>query len=75
MTQSQIRQMVDELAEDVRTFVFQTLDAEIWINGEEAGRVANTIERTFRQQIDRLFNFEKANKQGRKQRFGLSESR
>lgn len=31
MTRSQIRQMVDELAEAVRTFVFQALDTEIWI--------------------------------------------
>ncbi|MBI3409853.1 MAG: hypothetical protein HY040_16060 [Planctomycetes bacterium] len=46
--------MVDELAEDVRCFVFQTLDAEIWIQGEEAGQVAVTIERAFRHEVDTL---------------------
>ena len=74
MTHSQIRQIVDELAEDVRSFVFQTLDAEIWIHGAEAGRVASAIEHTFRQQIDRLFNFENQNEQGNKRRFGLRQS-
>jgi hypothetical protein len=29
MTRSQIRQMVDELAGDVRNFVFQVLDAQL----------------------------------------------
>jgi hypothetical protein len=45
MTRNHIQQMVDELAGDLRTHVFQALDAEIWINGDEAGRVASTIER------------------------------
>lgn len=62
MTHSQIRQMADELAEAVRVFVFQTLDAEIWINGDEAGCVASAIERAFRQQIDRLFKSENPKK-------------
>src|SRR5262245_28097545 len=56
MTRSQIRQMVDELAEEVRTFVFQALDAEIGIQGEEAGQIASAIERAFRQQIHALFD-------------------
>lgn len=58
MTRSQIRQMVDELAEDVRSFVFQALDAEIWIQGEEAGQVAAKIERAFRHEVDMLFTFD-----------------
>ena len=79
MTRNQIEAMVDELAEEVRTFVFQTLDAEIWINGQEAGRVASAIEHIFRQEIDRLFDFrqrqDKRTKQQRKrQRLRLSES-
>ena len=69
MTRSQIRQMVDELAEEVRTFVFQTLDAEIWINGAEAGRVATAVERAFRQQIDRLFDIQKEPGRSKKHRF------
>jgi len=36
--------------------VFQALDAEIWINGDEAGRVVGAIERAFRQELDRLFD-------------------
>jgi hypothetical protein len=48
--------MVDELAEDLRAHVFQALDAEIWINGDEAGRVASTIERAFRRELDNLFD-------------------
>ena len=72
MTRSQIRQMVDELAEEVRTFVFQSLDAEIWINGAEAGRVATAAEQTFRQQIDRLFDVRK--KLGRARKHGFRES-
>jgi hypothetical protein len=56
MTRSQIRKMVDELAEGVQTIVFQALDAEIWIQGEEAGQVAATIERAFRREIDTLFS-------------------
>ena len=47
MTRNQIQQMVDELAEDLRAHVFQALDAEIWINGDEAERVAGAIERAF----------------------------
>jgi hypothetical protein len=38
MTRSQVRLMVDELAEDVRQYVFHALDNEICIQGEEAGR-------------------------------------
>jgi hypothetical protein len=56
MTRSQIQQMVDELAEDLRAHVFQALDAEIWINGDEAGRVAGAIERAFRHRLDSLFD-------------------
>jgi hypothetical protein len=56
MTRTQARQIVDELAEDVRTFVFQTLDDEIWIHGDEAGRVAAAIERAFRHEMDLLFD-------------------
>ena len=60
MTRSQIRQIVDGLAEDVRSFVFQTLDAEIWIQSEEVGRVAATIERAFRQEVDMFFDSDTA---------------
>lgn len=56
MTRTQARQMVDELAEDVRTFVFQDLDDEVWIHGDEAGRVAAAIERAFRQEMDVVFD-------------------
>src|SRR5262249_53130808 len=56
MTRNQIQQMVDELAEDLRAHVFQVLDAEIWINGEEASRMASTIERAFRHELDSLFD-------------------
>ena len=56
MTRNQIRQMVDELAEDLRMHVFQALDAEICINGDEAGRVARTIERAFRHELDSLLD-------------------
>jgi hypothetical protein len=60
MTRNQIQQMVDELAEDLRAHVFQALDAEIWINGDEAGRLASTIERAFRRELDRLFDNQQA---------------
>ena len=56
MTKHQARQIVDELAENVRTFVFEALDAEIWIHGDEAGRVASAIERAFRHEMDALFD-------------------
>jgi len=56
MTRSQIRLMVDELAEDVRQYVFHALDNEICIQGEEAGQVAAAIERAFRQELNILFN-------------------
>jgi hypothetical protein len=56
MTPSQIRYMVNELAEDVRAFLFQALDAEIWIQGEEAGRVASAIEQAFREEMDRVLD-------------------
>ena len=68
MTRSQIRHMVDELAEDVRTFVFQALDAEIWIHGDEAGQVASAIERAFRQEMDKLFNLDNPRANGRPER-------
>ena len=55
MTRSQIRLMVDELAEDVRQYVFHALDNEICIQGEEAGQVAAAIERAFRREMDMLF--------------------
>lgn len=54
MIRNQSRQLVDELAEDVRTFVFQALDEEIWIHGDEAGRIAAAIERAFRREMDLL---------------------
>ena len=56
MTRSQVRVMVDELAEDVRQYVFHTLDNEICIQGAEAGRVAAAIERAFRREMDMLFD-------------------
>ena len=56
MTRTQARTMVDELAEAVRAFVFQALDDEIWIHGDEAGRVAAAIERAFRREMDLLFD-------------------
>ena len=56
MTRNQIQRMVDELAEELRAHVFQALDAEIWINGDEAGRVAGSIERAFRRELDSLFD-------------------
>ena len=56
MTRNQIQQMVDELAEDLRAHLFQALDAEIWINGDEAGRVAGATERAFRYELDSLFD-------------------
>jgi hypothetical protein len=55
MTRNQIQQMVEELAEDLRAHVFRALDAEIWINCDEAGRVAGAIERAFRHELDSLF--------------------
>ena len=33
-----------------------SLDAEIWIHGDAAGRVASAIERAFRQEMDTLFD-------------------
>jgi hypothetical protein len=54
MTRNQVQLMVDELAEDLRAHVFQALDAEIWINGDEAGRVAGAIERAFRHRYAKL---------------------
>jgi hypothetical protein len=56
MTRSQIRLMVDELAEDVRQYIFHTLDNEISIQSEEAGQVAAAIERAFRREMDMLFD-------------------
>jgi hypothetical protein len=56
MPRSQVRLMVDELAEDVRQYVFHALDNEICIQGEEAGQVAAAIERTFRREMDMLFD-------------------
>ena len=56
MTRSQVRLMVDELAEDVCQYVFQALDNEICIQGEEAGQVAAAIERAFRREMDMLFD-------------------
>jgi hypothetical protein len=54
MTRNQIQQMVDELADNLRAHGFQALDAEIWINGDEAGRVARSI--AFRHELDSLFD-------------------
>ncbi len=56
MTRSQVRLMVDELAEDVRQYVFQALDNEICIQGEESGQIAAAIERAFRREMDMLFD-------------------
>ena len=56
MTRSQIRTMVDELAEEVRQHVFHLLDNEICIQGQEAGQVAAAIEDAFRREMDKLFN-------------------
>lgn len=56
MTRNQARQVVDELAKSVRTFVFEALDAEIWIHGDEAGRIASAIERAFRREMDAPFD-------------------
>jgi hypothetical protein len=61
MTRNQARQLVDELAENVRTFVFEALDSEIWIHGDEAGRVASAIERAFRHEMDALFDLRQSN--------------
>ncbi len=55
MTRSQVRLMVEELAEDVRQYVFHALDNEICIQGEEAGQVAAAIERAVRQELKLLF--------------------
>ena len=57
MTRSQIRSMVDELAEDLRQHVFHALDNEICIQGQEAGQVAAAMEHAFRREMDKLFNF------------------
>jgi hypothetical protein len=56
MTRSQLRLIVDELAEDVRQYVFHALDNEVCIQGAEAGQVAAAIERAFRREMDKLFN-------------------
>jgi hypothetical protein len=61
MTRHQARQLVDDLAENVATFVFEALDAEIWIHGDEAGRVASAIERAFRHEMDALFDLRQSN--------------
>jgi hypothetical protein len=58
MTRSQIRTMVDELAEDVRQYVFHALDNEICIQGDEAGQVAAAIEHAFRRKMHKLFDFD-----------------
>jgi hypothetical protein len=56
MTRSQLRAMVDELAEDVRRHVFQALDNEICIHGQDAGQVAAAIEKAFRREMEELFD-------------------
>lgn len=56
MTRSQIRCMVDELAEDLRQHVFHALDNEICIQGEEAGQVATAMEGAFRREMAMLFD-------------------
>jgi hypothetical protein len=39
------------LADEVRVLVFQMLDSEPEVDGEEAGRVAAAVEDTFRQKM------------------------
>ena len=58
MPRSQLRLIVDELAEDMRQYVFHTLDNEICIQGEEAGQVAAAIEHASRREIHILFNLD-----------------
>jgi len=45
-----------DLGEDLRNHVFETLDAEIELTGEDAGKVAKAVEDAFVKALQALIN-------------------
>lgn len=54
--QDKIADRVCDLGEDLRNHVFELLDEEIFVNGDEAGKVAHAVEEAFLCKLNRILN-------------------